>query len=322
MTYAKNSKIEAADFNDTIVGTSTTTTTNLLNSVWAVGSGNKGYGQTAVPQVSANTTIGFSDWANVVNKTTSMAYHQATAITAVTVPASGARIDYNANIKTNIATVYASSGNANSQGTTSTTTTSSGVTWSNQLLFTHTVSFANGNAARYFFNSGGQLAINFSSPSGTGINSLMNSLGTACGTIVISSLGGAGTITVAGTSYTGVTKIGGTNSGSPAPSVNSQYGYYLQSTSNVEIFRQYAAGSPAGYVSSYISVTSKSAGINVSGNGDTGNVLTFYTLWDEVPNGLVVSAGTSTALTVRYPSSTYLANTWGTVSVTGGVTGS
>jgi hypothetical protein len=68
--------------------------------------------------------------------------------------------------------------------------------------FVHTVTFQSGDAARNFFNAGGQLAINFSHPTGTGINSLWNMLAVACGTIVISS-NSSGTVRVAGTNYNG-----------------------------------------------------------------------------------------------------------------------
>jgi hypothetical protein len=37
------------------------------------------------------------------------------------------------------------------------------------LTFTHTATFANGNAARFFFNAGGQIKMTVSHPSGTGI---------------------------------------------------------------------------------------------------------------------------------------------------------
>ena len=57
-------------------------------------------------------------------------------------------------------------------------------------------------------------------------------------------------------------------------------------------------------------------------NGSPGATVTIYTVWDEVPDGLVVGTGSSTTVTAQAPETTYLANSWGTISVTGTVTGS
>ncbi len=316
MSYAKNSKIEASDFNG-LVGSSTTSTDGQLNAILGPGNGSKGYGQTVVPEVLANNQVVYNDWANLVNKTSTVASHQGTAITAVTVPVQGVRIDYTSAIPTNLTSITSSRLNAAAQGTTSSTTTSAGSTWASQLTFTHTVTFSSGDAARYFFNAGGQLALTFSSPSGSGINALMNSLGTACGTIIMSAQS-SGSITIASTSYNGITKVGGSGT---ATTLATNTGYYGLTTTNIEIFKQFASGTPSGYVNSFISVNARSNGTQGS-KGDNGSVITFTTVWDEVPNGLTVSAGTATTLTVRPPSTSYISNTWGTPTVVGSVTGS
>lgn len=309
MTYAQYGKIEYTDFNS-IVGTSTTSTAGQLNAIWAVGNGNKGYGQTAVPQVDQYAKITHGDWANVTNKTSSIANHQSTTITAVTTPAEGAKISYTEPITNNITTVTTSRLNAAAQGTTSATETSRSGTWSNQLTFTHTVTFASGDAARYFFNAGGQLALSFSSPfSSSGINALMNSLATACGTIVLSSPT-SGSVTIAGTAYNGITKVGGSGT---TTTLTANNGYYALPATPTVVFKQLASGTPSGYVGSYITVSMSTNGTQGS-NGDNGSVITITTVWDEVPNGLAVSSGTKTTLTVRPPSTAYLTNSWGTLA--------
>lgn len=316
MTYAKNNRIDASDFNG-LVGSSTTSTTGELNAIWAQGNGSKGYGQTAIPQVSPNNPVYPTDWANVVNRCSTLSSHQSTTITAVTVPVQGARIDYVSAIPTNISSLTSSRLNAAAQGTTSATATAAGSTWSSALTFTHTVTFASADKARYFFNAGGQLALTFSSPTGTGINALMNSLGTACGTIVMSAQN-SGSITIASTAYDGITKVGGSGT---TTTLATNSGYYGLTTTPTEIFKQLASGTPSGYVSSFISVKASTNGTQGS-NGDNGSVITFTTVWDEVPNGLTVAIGTTTTLTVRPPSTSYLSDSWGTVTVTGSVTGS
>lgn len=317
MSYEQYGKIEYTDFNS-VVGTSTTSTSGQLNAIWAVGNGNKGYGQTAVPQVAQYAPISYTDWANATNKTSTIASHQNTSIASVTTATQGAKITYDANIATNISTVTNARLNAVAQGSTSSTATAYNATWSSQASFTHTVTFASGDAARYFFNAGGQIALSFSSPSGSGINALMNALGTACGTIVLSSPT-SGTVSIAGTSYYGITKIGGSGS---TTTLSSNTGYYALSTTDTEVFKQLASGTPSGYVGSFITVNMKTNGTQGS-NGDNGSVITITTLWDEIPNGLSVSSGTTVTLTVRPPSTTYLTTaSWGSPTVIGSPSGS
>jgi hypothetical protein len=92
-------------------------------------------------------------------------------------------------------------------------------------------------------------------------------------------------------------------------------------TSNANVFTQLASTGPSGYLSTFIRVIAKSNGTQGS-NGDAGSVITLYTVWDEVPDGLTVGTGSTTTVTAVAPESTYVANTWGTISVTGTVAGS
>ena len=85
------------------------------------------------------------------------------------------------------------------------------------------------------------------------------------------------------------------------------------------MFTQLASTGPSGYLSTFIRIIAKSNGTQGTG-GDTGSVITIYTIWDEVPDGLVVGTGSTTTVTAQAPETTYLGNSWGTVSVTGTVT--
>lgn len=315
MSYAQYGLIEATDFNN-LVGISPSTTANRLNTVWSVGGSSAGYGQTVVPNVSVGGTVTASDWANLVNKTSNSASHQGSTITSVTAPASGGTIAYLSAIPTNINTIYSNRLNATSQGSTTSNTASRSSTWSSALTFTHTATFANGDAARYFFNAGGQIAMTASHPAGSGINALFNALASAIGTVVMSAPA-TGTITIAGTSYNGITKIGGSGS----PTITNNNGYYALTTSNANVFTQTASSGPSGYLNSFIRYIVKSNGTQGS-NGDTGSIITISTVWDEVPNGLIVSNNSNVTMTIRPPSSTYIANTWGAITLSGSVTGS
>jgi hypothetical protein len=315
MTYASGGLIQATDFN-TLVGTDPNTTASTLNTVWATGGGLNGYGQTAVPTVTAGTTVAASDWANLVNKTANSASHQASSITAVTAPTSGTLIAYNSAIPTNLTTIYNNKANATSQGSTTANAVSASSTWVSYAHFTHTVSFANGDAARYFFNAGGQLKITCSHGNTTaGINLEWNQLASNVGTVVQSAIT-SGTATIAGTSYNGITKVGG---GGNSPTISTNSGYYAMTTTNANVFYQTASTGPSSYTGSYINMLMKSNG-TVGSHSDAGNVITIYTNWQEASStGLTVGVGSTVTITAVPPESTYIANTWGAITISGSV---
>lgn len=317
MSYAQFGLIEATDFN-TLVGGNPTATANTLNATWATGSGSAGYGQAAVANVTVSSTVAASSWNALVSNTASAATHQGSSITSVTAPVAGGPVTYIAAIPTNLQTIYTNRLNAATQSGTTANSISYNSTWGSALTFTHTATFANGDAARYFFNSGGQLKMTVShANNAAGINLLYNNLASNVGTVVLSAPS-TGTITVVGTSYNGLTKVGG---GGNSPTIDANKGYYALTTSNANVFTQTASTGPSGYLSSFIRFIVKSNGTQGS-NGDTGSVITIYTVWDEVPDGLTVGTGSTTTLTLVPPETTNISNTWGAVTLSGSVTGS
>lgn len=318
MSYAQFSSIDASDFN-TLAGGNPTTTVNTLNAVWATGGSAAGYGQTALANVTAGQTVAATgQWATLVANTASAATHQGSSITSVTAPVSGGTITFLSAIPTNLTTIYSARLNAATQGSTAVTSANRASTWNNNIVANLTATFANGDAARYFFNAGGQFKLTFSHPTGTTIDNSLNALATACGTVVLSAPT-SGTITIASTSYNGVTKIGGSGT---VNTIATNSGYYGWSTSNVLAFRQLVASAPVGYTNTNINVNVKTNG-TVGSNGDVGNVINIYCTWAELNStGLTASAGSNSILTVQYPETTNLANTWGTVTLAASVSGS
>ena len=319
MTYAQFGLVQAADVNTLLTGSANGTLNTgvaSLNLVWSVGNQNKGYGQTAVATVTAGAPVAANTWVNMTSNTSSAALHQNSSILAVGGNVtSGSIVTYYSNIATNMTTIFNNRLNAVSQSTTSSNTATTVGTWTDRATFTHTVTFANGDAARYFFNSGGQLAITCSHPTGTGINLLLNNLASNVGTVVLSSPT-SGTANIAGTSYNGVTRIGG---GGTAPIITPNNGYYAWTTSNANVYYQTASTGPTDYLNTNINIFVRTNG-TVGTNGDAGNIVTITTVWDEIPNGLTVASGSATTVTVRRPEVTNIANTWGAISVTGTVT--
>lgn len=316
MSYAQYGLIEATDYND-LIGANPGTGANKLNTVWATGGGSAGYGQSAISNVSVGSTITASQWNSIINNTANSASHQGSSITSVSAVVAGGTITYLSAIPSNLTTIYTNRLNAAAQGSTSSNAVTRGSTWTNSLIFEHTVTFTSGDTARYFFNSGGQIAITASHPAGSGINTTFNGLASNIGTVVLSAPT-SGTITVSGVSYNGVTKIGG---GGNSPTISQNNGYYALTTSNANVFTQTASSGYVGYLGSFIRVIVKSNGTQGS-NSDAGSVVTIYTVWDEVPDGQIVSLGSVTTCTIRPPSTSYIANTWGAIGLSGSVSGS
>ena len=326
MAYEQGSLISATDYNN-FIGDTTTSVANKLNTMWGTGNGRSGIGQTALPQVAADSIVSYSSWNNLITAIYTLASHQGTVIAPITIaedetitteylPGSTVNDAFTYNLET----LYAARNDCAAQGASIATTSTRRTTWNTHAYFIHTVTFQSGDAARNFFNAGGQLAINFSHPSGTGINNLWNLLAAACGTILISSPS-SGTVRIAGTNYSGVTKVGG--SGSPQI-LTTNNGYYALNTTYKEIFKQKAVNGNYKYLNSFISVNIKSNGSQGS-NGDLGSVITIITKFDELPDGLtifgytsaVASAGTAVTVSARPPGTTYVQNTWGTPLIQG-----
>jgi len=321
MSYTAGGLIEATDYNGFV---STNASANV-NDIWSTGSANKGYGQTALTTVSVGGVVTATQWANLVNTLSSMGSHQGTTITSRVAPVVGNTIEILAALNTDLTNLTTSRGNAVASGTqftawtgTSSKTTATGSgsdPWS--ITFTHTVTWASADAARYFFNAGGRIKWETSKTS-TGTvadpewNDLANDL---VGDIYIT--GGAQTI--AAVSYTGTTKTGGT--GSPATLLTTT-GWYNLTTSDTLIYKQFADTAP--YTGQFIQIQAKTAG--------SGTQLILTTTWtdpggspigstDQITGGTAtsgISFGTAPATVVTYfpPSTTYLTASWGAPTVT------
>jgi len=325
MTYTAGSTIVATDYNGFV---STNAGANV-NDIWSTGSSDKGYGQSALSTVSAAATITATQWATLNNTISSLASHTGTTITSRANPTAGSTIAILAALNTDLTNCTTNRGNAVASGaqyttfsgtTSKTTTTGSGdAAWT--ITFTHTITWASADAARYFFNAGGRIKWETSKTStGNDGDAEWNDLAnTLVGDIYIT--GGTGTQTIAGGSYTGTTKSGGT--GTPDTLLTTT-GWYDLTTSDTLIYRQYADTAP--YTGQYIAINAKTAG--------TGTQLVLTTTWvdpggDPAPGGNnVISGGTATnspfsvfgtapATVVTYfnPSTTYLSNSWGTPTI-------
>jgi hypothetical protein len=274
----------------------------------------------------------------MVNTLASMGSQTGTTITARTAPTTGNLIQVLSNIATDITNINTNRGNASVVGTefgtfsgttSKTTATGSGQSaWT--ITFTHTVTFASAAAARYFWNAGGRVRLQYGkSSTGTDTDPDWNTLAGQCGSIYISGRVNSAAQTIAGTSYTGTTRIGGT--GGTQTTLATTTGWYSLSggAAATTLFQLNNATAP--YTGEYISTTAAV---------DAGRTtLTLVTTWvsdgssgagtsADISGGSAVSSpatsiGAATAPTtlVTYipPSTTYLTAAWGTPTIAASV---
>ena len=317
MTYSAGGLIQAVDYNTFAQGgASPNDSVANVNTIWGTGTLDKGWGQSSpVSTVSAGSTVTATQWTTLFNRFVTEASQTNTTITAIVNPVAGDVIAVKNNFSTNLSSVFTNRNNAVGVGSA---ITASGVAtrstaWSTSLTATHTITFANANSARYFFNAGGRITWAGARSGGTSSaqNTGWTNLLTACGTLNWTT--GTSTQTIAGTSYTGTTKTGG--SGSPL-TLLSTVGFYDLTTTDQEVFKQ--LDSTYLYTTNFVS-------INVKANAAAGSatVITLTVLFSDAYAGAGTVDGTLTStITAVQPSTTYLSNTWGTPVLASSITGS
>ena len=312
MTYSAGSVIVDDDYNilatGNAAGTGDASVANI-NTILGSGSAEFGYGQSGgLPPVTAGSLVLASEWANLLTRNATLASHQGTSITAITNPTAGNTIEAYAALSANVTATYTNKLNAAASGSDITRTTVTTATWNTSSVLTQTITFPSRNQLRYFFNAGGLIRCSWSRTGGTASsqNTAWTDTLTAAGSIVISGVGTSKTI--AGVAYTGVTKIGGsgttrtllTGTGVLSPISSSEQLLYDQIP-------------PSGYGDNEIQLYGS---IPVDGT-----VLTLKTdLSDDYtppdPGSPDLIDGTLTqTLIVRLPSTTHLADTWGTPTI-------
>lgn len=294
MTYASGNTILDDDYNGF---------KDTVNGMWSTGSGDSGYGQSAISAVSAGSTITATQWASLLNPISSAASHQGSSITSITNPTAGGTISAFTALQTNVNTVTGTARrNAAASGSDSSATTTTTSSWSSSATTTKTITFAGANQYRYFFNAGGMIRMSWSRSGGsaTDQNTSWTNMLNDAGTIVLTGAGASKTI--AGVAYTGTTKIGG-GGNTPVTLLTGTGAEDLGGS--VTIFKQ--LNDSYLYTSNFIQVNASRSS----------NTISFaVTLSDNDSTiGTDQVDGTLTMTTViRPPSTTYLSNTWGSVT--------
>jgi len=316
MTYSVGGLIQATDYN----GFAAQSSANV-NGIWGTGALSAGYGQpTTLSIVAGGATVTATQWADLVNRISSLGSHTGVTITSRTAPVVGNTITILNNVATDITNLTNSRANASASGATispatgtfNQATNTPNAAWT--ITTTHTIAFANANAARYFFNSGGLIKWDVAKTStGTEADTEWNDLaGTLTGIIYLSGANTAHTIN--GVAYTGTTKSGGT--GTPT-TLNTTVGFFNLTTLASTLYDQFADSSP--YTSDHIRLNA-----SVDSNSSPAT-LTFTTAWinassatpgsTEIITGGVAGTGPTTVVNYVAPETTFIANTWGAITI-------
>lgn len=314
MTYSSGGLIQATDYN-TFVGTNPVNTSGVLNSVWGTGNGNAGYGQSAVSQsAAAGGTVTATQWSSLINTLNNVYRHQSGSNSALSAVSTGDTVTYLSSLSGALTTIYTNRLTAASQGTTTTGATFSpafsvGNTYAAQTwTFTRTIAFASGNAARYFFNAGGQL--NFVT-----ISAVNND-----------SSGRSGDwVTLIGSNLVNISAIkqgsngGKSGTGGTVNTNNTALGYWSSTTTAQTIAD--ITSTTYTYTGDYVRVAIRTSAANASGNGDNGSTVYLdFTVYSQNHDSLhlfnqTLNVTWNHRIDVVYPETTNLTSTWGTATI-------
>lgn len=312
MAYSQGGLITAGDYN-TFVGSSPSSTVNTLNTVWAVGSGSAGYGQTALGTVSTTGLVTATQWASLINTLNSILTHQAGSGSGISATTSGQTINYLSTLSTSITTAYTNRLNFASNAAI-TTGTPSATTWTvastsatQNRAFGLRAAFASADQARYFFNAGGRLKFNcsgsLSGSSSARSTDIVNLLGYLGGVGLFAANTNAGRVGTGGTLNTNATTIG-----------------YYTSTYNSNVTIVAVTSVNATYAADTATITAITNGTQGSNNDNGLNVDFWITLNSVQGSGSVsfnddIGVSVSRSIDVSYPEVTNLTSTWGTVTI-------
>ena len=135
-----------------------------INHIGGTGSAQYGLGESSIATVSPGDTINASQWNTLFAAMNVVAGHTADTISSTSSKSAGDTIAIISALTTDLATLAASVA-AGSPNTTAVTTSSalqqpvSSSTWSNSFTTEMSVTFANANKMRHFFNAGGKVRV-------------------------------------------------------------------------------------------------------------------------------------------------------------------
>jgi len=307
MAYQTGDLILRDHYNTFATGNADGTANNAvanINTVWGVGSGDKGYGQsTTLSAVATGDTVTATQWSTLLARLNSILIHQAGAGSGLTSPTAGDTIAALSTLSSKISTAYTNRATFNStRGTPATTSLSAIWNVASPTTFqqVRTVTFASSDQARYFFNAGGRVALSFA---------VTNGADNAKETAWTSLLG-----TKLATLNFDFTTSGRTGTGGTLTTDGSAIGFWDLTTSDQTLIK--LTDTTAAYTTNYVEVLAKISG-TAGSNGGLGNVITFTINYNDAATDTFDDAINMTInanVVVTPPETTNLTNTWGSVT--------
>lgn len=323
MSYSTGGTIQANDYNNLAWGGNTTNTysgtINNLAMVWGTGIGYKGYGQdvSAISALTASTTVTATQWAGLVYTLNKTLAHQGGSGTQLASGSNigivaGATIAAFANVSSGVTSINSTANAASASGTTTTGTgLNTTISWPNSSSaqstnWTRTATFASADQARYFFNAGGYISVVLTA---TNLNATSRS-----GDIVTIFQTNAAGFVVRNANCTPRTGTSGT-----VVSSSSALGYWGLTSVNQIMLDLKSGSATYTYTNDELLINLKTNGVQ-GANGDVGTVITFdFTLQAPIQSNSNFNDVVSVTATVRidavFPETTYLANSWGAVTM-------
>ena len=316
MTYASGGLIQAADFNS-LAGGSTANVSGEINSIWATGNGNAGWGQTAVANVAASGTVtAASQWTSLITAVNNARLHTLGTGSGLAAPASGGTIAWLNGVASNTSLAYTNRLSTFAYGTTITGSTyTASATAATNVNYPETtlgayryVTFSSGNACRYFFNAGGK--INFV------VTNVVNNDATArsasARTLLLTNFAGWG-------NFAAYTSSGRTGTGGTVNTNLTSYGYYNLSPGGNWTYICQITSTTASYTADFMKFyMASTTAANLNGNGDNGSTLQFAVNFSSPAHTWNASLNITMSYRIDIipPETTYLTNSWGTPTVT------
>jgi len=306
MAYQQGDLILDDEYNIFATGNAAGTGNNdvaNINTVWGIGNGDKGYGQTTtLDAVSAGATITATQWSTLIARLNSILTHQAGSGSGITAPAAGGVIAILSNLSTNITNAFDNRLNFNSTRGTTTTGGNFDNAWSaTSVTRTLTVTFASADQARYFFNSGGRLSLVLT-PVDFNANNKENSW--------------AALVNAVGTIHLDAYSSTRTGTGKTLTTNGLANGYWELTTSNTTLLR--LTDDTAAYTANYINIAVRVGG-TAGSNGGLGTQVIFVIDYvdgsDDAGFDDAVSATFRQRIDIVRPETTNLTDVWGTITI-------
>lgn len=298
MSYSKFNPVATSEVNSFVGPKSNTTAyassaeaTNAVAAIYGVGYGDRGYGQTSISlaPITQYSKVSTATWDALRNAISAIASHQGTSQTILPPVSSatyGPLVAHDGsgsyNIPSMISLIDTNRFNTNSGASmslySSLQTVTRSTSWNAAITCEVQADFASEDAARYFFNTGGEIRIALAQPTGTVQDNAWNT-----------ALAGIGSISF----KANTTTRGGTAGAAQA------VGYYQLTTSNQLIFNGTDIGSGA-YSTNDVLVYARAQTITGL-NGAKGYQIRFViTLQDQHTNAYfdTVAAGTNAVFSV------------------------